>query len=222
MKRISLYILTLLFLFSYTLQAQISSDRKTMSEGVYEALVIQIPGLNKKITSKLWTDFIKDFYSSRSKYNRKTKEYFTDDADIAGIGQGNTIDIYTSIEEKSDGSELSMWVDLGGAFLSRSEHGDRYVEAEKMLIRFGLEGAKEKIRLDIEDQEKMLKGLGRDLEKLATAKERYESDIEKAKKMIAEAEQGITDNAVLQESKNKEIKTQEDLIETTKKKLNDL
>ena len=222
MKRISLYFLTLFFVLSYSVQAQISSDRKTMSEGVYEALVIEIPGLNKKTTSKLWTDFTKDFYSSRSKYNRKTKEYFTDDVDIAGIGKGNTIDIYTSIAEKSGGSELSMWIDLGGSFLSRSEHGDRYVEAEKMLIRFGLEGAKEKIRLDIEDQEKTLKGLGRDLEKLATAKERYESDIEKAKQMITEAEQGIIDNTTLQEAKNKEITAQEDLIETTKKKLNDL
>ncbi len=222
MKRISLYFLVLFFFFSCSLQAQISSDRKTMSEGVYEALVIEIPGLDKKTTGKLWTDYTKSFYSSRSKYNRKTKEYFTDDADIAGIGQGNTIDIYASIEEKADGSQLSMWIDLGGAYLSRSEHGDRSLEAEKMLIRFGLEAAKEKIRLDIEDQEKTLKDLGRDLEKLASYKERYESDIEKAKQMIADAEKSIEENEALQKAKNEEIKNQEELIEMTKKKLNDL
>lgn len=222
MKRIFLSFSALFLFFACSLQAQISADRKTMSEGVYEALVIQIPGLDKKVTGKLWVDFTKDFYSSRSKYNRKTKEYFTDDADIVGIGQGNTVDIYTRIEEKAEGCQLNMWIDLGGAYLTRSSHGDRTVEAEKMLIRFGLETAKEKVRLDIEDQEKALKDLGRDLEKLASAKERYESEIEKAKEMIADAEKSIEENIVLQNAKNEEIKNQEALIDTTKKKLNDL
>lgn len=222
MKRILFYFLTLFSFFNYSLQAQISSDRKTMSEGVYEALVIEIPGLDKKTTGKLWADYTKNFYSSRSKYIRKTKEYFTDDADIASIGQGNTIDIYASIEEKADGSQLSMWINLGGAYLSRSEHGDRSLEAEKVLIRFGLEAAKEKIRLDIGDQEKTLKDLGHDLNKLASSKERYENDIEKAKQMIADAEKNIEENTAQQEAKNEEIKAQEELIEMTKKKLNDL
>jgi len=193
-----------------------------LSKGVYEALVIQIPSLKKKTTASLWTDFTNDFYSSRSKYNRKTKEYFTDDANIAGIGKGNTVDIYTVIEENGDGSVLNMWIDLGGAYLSHSEHQDRYVEAEKMLIRFGLEAAKEKIRLDIKQQEKDLDNLQGDLKKLGNAKERLEQEIEKAKATIVQAEQNIAENEKQQEAKGEEISTQQTLIEETKKKLNDL
>ncbi|PSR09802.1 MAG: hypothetical protein DA408_21025 [Bacteroidetes bacterium] len=154
MKRFTIYTTALLLGLSLSLQAQVNSERKTMSEGVYEAQVIQIPNLDAKAVGNLWEDFMKDNYNARTKYNRKTKEYFTDDASIAGIGMGNTIDIYTTVEDKSGGSELSMWINLGGAYLSRREQGDRYLEAEKMLISFGLETAKETVRLDVKAQEK--------------------------------------------------------------------
>ncbi len=214
--------LMLFLLMSTIMMAQTSTERKTMSEGVYEAIVIQIPDLDKKIVGDLWADFTKDFYGVRSKYNRKTKEYFSDDAEVAAIGQGNTFDMYASIEEKGSGSELSVWYDLGGAYLSARDHGDRHLEAEKMLLRFGLEAAKEKIRLDIKAQEKALDGLMGDLKKMENDKERMERDIEKAQEAIARAEQGLEENAQDQVNKNAEIKAQEELIEATKQKLKDL
>lgn len=222
MKTILVYTTMLLLFVSTALSAQTSTERKTMSEGVYEAIVIQIPDLNKKTVGDLWADFTKDFYDVRSKYNRKTKEYFSDDAEIAAIGKGNTVDIYTSIEDKGSGSELSVWFDLGGAYMSASEHSDRHLEAEKMLLRFGLEAAKEKIRLDVKDQEKALDRLMGDLKKLGNDKERLEREIEKAQEAIARAEEGLEENAQSQEDKNAEIKAQEELIEATRQKLKDL
>ena len=53
MKRFTVYATCLLFLLSFTLSAQVSNARKTMSAGVYEALVIQIPDLDDKIVSNL-------------------------------------------------------------------------------------------------------------------------------------------------------------------------
>ena len=214
--------LMLFLLISTALTAQTSTERKTMSEGVYEAIVIQIPDLDQKTVGSLWADFTKDFYGVRSKYNRKTKEYFSDDADIAGIGLGNTFDMYASIEERGNGTEVSVWYDLGGAYLSSREHGDRHLEAEKMLLRFGLEAAKEKIRLDIKAQEKALSGLQGDLKKMENDKGRLEREIEKAQEAIARAEEGLEQNAQDQENKNVEIKAQEELIEATKRKLKDL
>lgn len=222
MKTILVYTTMLLLLVSTAISAQTSTERKTMSEGVYEAIVIQIPDLNKKIVGDLWADYTKDFFDVRSKYNRKTKEYFGDDAEISGIGQGNTVDIYASVEDKGNGSELSVWFDLGGAYLSANTHPDRHLEAEKMLLRFGLEAAKEKIRLDIEDQEKALDRLMGDLKKLGNDKERLEREIEKAQEAIARAEEGLEENAQSQEDKNAEIKAQEELIEATRRKLKDL
>lgn len=211
-----------LLLFSASLFAQTSVERKTMSEGIYEATVIQIPGLDKKVVGDLWETFLKDFYGVRTKYNRKTKEYFSDDADIAAVGLGNTVDIYASVEDKGDGSELSVWYDLGGAYMSVREHSERHLEAEKILLRFGLEAAKEQVRLEIKAQEKDLDGLQGDLKKLENDKDRLEREIEKAQEAIARAEKGLEENAQQQENKNAEIKAQEELIDTTKRKLKNL
>ena len=222
MKTIAIYFSALLLLLSVSLQAQTRTERKTMSEGVYEALVLQVPKLDAKAVGDLWENFTKDFYGARTKYNRKTKEYFSDDADIAAIGKGNTIDIYTAVEDKGDGAELSMWIDLGGAYLAASTHADRYLEAEKMLIRFGLEAAKESVRLEIKAQEKALSDLESDLKKLGSDKEGFERDIQKAQEAIARAEEELKANAKSQEDKAAEIKAQEELIEATKRKLKDL
>jgi hypothetical protein len=222
MKRFTIYTTALLLGLSLSLQAQVNSERKTMSEGVYEAQVMQIPNMDAKAVGSLWEDFMKSNYNARTKYNRKTKEYFTDDASIAGIGQGNTIDIYTTVEDKSGGSELSMWINLGGAYLSRGVHGDRYLEAEKLLISFGLETAKESVRMDIKAQEKSLDDLMGELKKLDSDKSRLERDIEKAREAIAQAEKEIATNLTLQEAKQAEIKAQEELVDATKRKLKDL
>lgn len=222
MKTISIYFSAVLFLLAGSLQAQTTNERKTMSEGVYEAIVIQIPDLDAKTVGDLWTDFSKDFYGTRAKYNRKTKEYFSDDAEIAAIGKGNTIDIYTRIEDKNNGSELSMWINLGGAYLEANTHADRYLEAEKMLIRFGLESAKENVRMEIKAQEKALDDLESDLKKLGADKERLERDIVKAQEAIARAEEEIKSNVQSQDDKEAEIKAQQELIEATKQKLKDL
>lgn len=222
MKTISVYVSAFLLLLSFSLQAQTRTERKTMSEGVYEAIVLQVPNLDAKTVGGLWEDFTKDFYNVRTKYNRKAKEYFSDDADIAAIGLGNTIDIYTSIEDKKNGAELSMWINLGGAYLAAGTHADRYLEAEKMLIRFGLETAKESVRTEIKAQEKALQDLESDLKKLGSDKESYERDIQKAQETIARAEEELKANAKRQEEKAAEIKAQEELIEATKRKLKDL
>jgi len=223
MKTISIFFSVVLLFLSVSLQAQTRAERKTMSEGIYEAIILQVPNLDAKTVGDLWENFTKDFYNVRTKYNRKTKEYFSDDAEIAAIGKGNTVDIYTAIEDKGkNASELSMWIDLGGAYLAASTHADRYLEAEKMLIRFGLEVAKEGVRLEIKAQEKALQDLESDLKKLGNDKEGYERDIEKAKEAIARAEEELRANAKSQQEKNAEIKAQEQLIEATKRKLKDL
>ncbi len=217
----SLFTLGLLAL-TISLSAQVSSQRLTMSEGVYEALVLDIPNLEPKTVGDLWGDFTKDFYDSRSRYNRRAKEYLTDDADIAALGLGNTVDIYVNIEEVGDGSRLAMWVDLGGAYMSAAEHPERTIEAEKILMRFGLEAAKEVLRRDIEEQEKVVERMERDLRQLENAKERFERDIERAQEAIREAEEGIVENAEEQQAKRLQIEEQQAIIEAIQRRLNEL
>ncbi|MEZ4985264.1 MAG: hypothetical protein R2795_09545 [Saprospiraceae bacterium] len=144
MKTLSLFIGLLLTVATTNLAAQTTTERKTMSEGVYEAIVLALPDLNVKQAGDLWETYTDKQYDIRTKYNRKTKEYFSDDASVAAIGKGNTFDMYAAIEEKGKGAQISVWYNLGGAYLSAKEHPDRFLEAEKMMIGFALEAAREK------------------------------------------------------------------------------
>ena len=67
MKTISIYFSALLLLLSVSLQAQTRNERKTMSQGVYESIVLEIPDLDAKTVGDLWEDFSKDFYGTRAK-----------------------------------------------------------------------------------------------------------------------------------------------------------
>jgi uncharacterized membrane protein YukC len=204
-----------------TANAQVANERKTMSEGVFEALVLQVPDLDEKSTANVWEAFLKDAYSTKAKYDRKIKEYVATEASIAGIGKGDKINIHAVIEARGTGSQVSVWFNLGNGKYLGAIDGDRYLEAEKLMLRFETETKKEKVRQDIAAQEKVLSDMNKDLKKLESEKTNLERDIEKAKQAIAEAEKAIETNASNQAAKNEEIKQQAAVIETTKQKLKD-
>jgi|AntRauTorckE5430_2_1112549.scaffolds.fasta_scaffold09921_2 hypothetical protein len=218
------YIL-ILFLALGTAQASLAQvvERSVgMSAGVQNGLVLEIPAVDEGLVSDLWKDYMKDFYREKPKWQRRDKEWLSDDADIAALGMGNTVDVFAKTEQKGDNTFIYMWVDLGGAYLNSSQHRERYTEAEKMLVRFGLEVARAKVKIELGEQEDMLKDLSRDLERLAADKERHEREIQRAKETIAKAEKDIEDNLKAQEEMAERVKAQEAVIKEVQKRLNDL
>lgn len=207
------------FQFGHT---QVVERSVGMSAGVQNALLLEIPSVDAGLVSDLWRDYMKDFYREKPKWQRKDKEWFSDDANIAGLGLGNTVDIFAKTEQRDQNTYIYMWVDLGGAYLSSRQHRDRYAEAEKMLIRFGLEVAREKVKIELKEQEDVLKGLNRDLERLVSEKDKSEREIERAKEAIIKAEKDIENNLQAQEDKADAIKAQEAVIRAVQKRLNDL
>jgi len=216
----------LLFLFVFVAcvfaTAQVRESRRTMSQGSNNAMVLSLPDVEEKFIKKLWQDYIDDFYDVKTKKVRKAKEYLSDNAEIASIGGNTPIDIYAYFEGDQEDVELTVWFDLGGAYLSSTDHPDRYKEAEKMLMRFALEVAKESTKLELEDQEDMLKDLEKDLAKLKKDNDRYHRTIENAQKKIAEAEADIEQNEKDQLDAQAKIAEQLKAVEAVRKKLNDL
>lgn len=202
--------------------AQVVERSVGMSAGVQNALVLEIPAVDEGLVSDLWKDYMKDFYREKPKWQRRDKEWLSDDADIAALGMGNTVDVYAKTEQKDDNAYIYMWVDLGGAYLNSRQHRERYTEAEKILIRFGLEVARAKVKIELEEQEDLLKDLNRDRERLISDKERSEREIERAKEAIAKAEKDIEENLKAQEEMVERIKAQEAVIKEVQKRLNDL
>lgn len=218
--------LVIILAFSFTawtsLAGQLSEQTKSMSQGAKNALSLEIPNVDSKLASEVWKDYMKDFYDAKPKWDRKTKEWFCDNADITAIGYGNTVDIYATTEDMGNGSRINVWFDLGGAFLSSREHPEQYTEAEKIMMRFALEVAQEKTRQELAGEMDELKKLQREMGRLQSLNERYHKEIERAEEAIRKAQEGIIENEKQQEGMLQQIAEQEKVIEGVQKRLNDL
>jgi len=217
--------ITLLFLAIFLINNKsysqaVEESERAMSKGLNNALIVHIPNASAKVADKVWKKYSKDF-KGKTKKDRKSNEWFTDDGKITGIGGSNTIDIYTQISENGDAVSMSAWFDLGGAFLSSFDHADAYNSAYDMLLDYAREVGKEMTEIELKNEEKELKHLDGELKKLAKAKEGYERDIENAKERIRQAEQNIENNLVEQDNTIKAIDQQKEVIEGVKVKLSE-
>lgn len=199
--------------------SQITEKSVAMSQGTRNAISIELPGVDEKLAGKVWKGFTKDFYGAKTKWDRKSGEYLTQDAKIAALSYDGNVILRALPEAKGDNVDFMLWIDMGNAFVTSDAYPDQYKEAEKMLLKFGIEVARERLKIQLKDEEKTLADLENDLEKLAKDKDSYESTIEKAKEMIKKAEEDIKNNAKDQEKKNSEIENQKKMIKEVEKKI---
>lgn len=201
--------------------AQVTEAKRGMSQGVHHSLQILLPGSTEKLVEDVWKDYMKEF-KAKPKYDRKTKEHFSDDAEITAIGGSNTVDVYAKIEGRGGDVDFTLWFDLGGAYLNSDDHTAKYREAEAFVMEFALEVARTKTNEELDTEEKQLKDLESDLSQLERENERLHKEIEKAKERIAQAERDIESNLQEQEKARKMIQKQTQKVTEVKKKLGDL
>lgn len=189
---------------------------KPMSKGTNNCFYLELPSADNKLAADAWKDFVKD-YKGKTKYNKKQKEYFTDNATIKDMSE-NTVDIYA----RFDPAQITVWFDLGGAYLSSSIHPDRYPAVGKMLSAYYLALSKELAKADVKLKEDELKTLRNDLKKLENENKDYNETIKKAKEAIAKAEKDIEANQQQQAARQQSIKEKEAEVEGAKNHLNNL
>jgi len=211
------FLVLLVFAGNEVLTAQVTSQRMNMSRGNNEAMILELPTAEEKLVSNLWPDWLKENYKVKTKKVKKSKgELQSLNFSIPGVSTGGKVDMYSSVRTSGSGSELMVWIATTDGYMSPELGSSRYVEAEKMLMRFALAVSRAQIELEIKDQEKELKNLEKELEKM-----RKEKDIADAERAIQEARQNIEKNLGEQESKGSEIEAQIERIEATKRKLKD-
>jgi hypothetical protein len=217
-----LVILLFLFVSAPFASAQLYEKGVPMSAGNKNAITLSLPDVSVKDVEKVWQQYMDDYYDSKAKWNRKTKEWVIDDADIVALGRGKAVDLYTTFDKAGNGVNVNLWIDLDGEFLSSREYPDRYTDAEKLMMRFALEVAKASVQQELDQEDKQLKHMETDLRKLKSANDRYHKDIEKAQAAIKKAEDNIVKNVREQEEMVKKIELQMELLDQIRKKLNDL
>ncbi len=213
-----IFTLALLFTASAALTAQgkieIIEGAKVMKKGTENAFTVLLQNTKVGDIEERWAKFMKN-YDAKGKKKRKQREVFSDNAKIKGMSD-NTVDVYAYVQKVGErDSELSIWYDLGGAYLSSAQHPDRIVAAETMINRFARSVMKTQIEELLKIQKKDLKELNKDLDGMKKDKSKLEDDIKNYEKKIEEAKQKIEENIKKQGEKEVEIKTQEEVVKGT-------
>lgn len=222
-------VFAMLFLFVQVASAQLTKKggsmvmerSESMSLGSNNALIVKFGEVDSKLVGQVWEKYVNDYYNGKTEWQRKQKEFFTDNINIPAIGGATPVDLHAKVEGKTDATFM-LWINMGNSFLNSRDFPEQYAEAEKVVDGFVVAVQKEKTRLELEDQEKELKKLEKELEKLISANERYHKDIEKAKEAIKKAEEGIVENEREQELTRQKIESQKQTVEVVKTKLDNI
>lgn len=209
MKSIFFIVLTIL---SFTVFSQepiaVRESNESFSVGNVNALTANVHCSDIKFVEKAWKKAMKKYDGSV----KDKSEIFADNILIKKMS-ANTIDVYAKVRaSKEESVEILVAVDLGGAFLSRSLHQDKYKIFENILHDFAVEVSKEAIKGQVDEQQKVLDKIVKAQENLVSDNDNYHKSIEDYKKKIEDAEKAIEQNLKDQEAKKAEIETQKQVL----------
>jgi hypothetical protein len=207
--------------------AQIREQNAPMSQGTNTCLTMDLPAAQADHAREVWEKFAKDF-DGKTKYDKKTGEVFTDNAVIKDINGNNTIDLYATFRQVGPDVQLSVWFNLGGAYLNSRDHGQAFASGQNVLYRYSREFARhqqqELVKAEkkkAEELQDQLKGLEREKGGLEKDNEGLLKDIESYKKKIAEAEKQIGDNKGKIDNNDRARRAKQEEIEKQNQKVKD-
>jgi len=171
------------------------------------------------------SDITKEWKSEMKKLKAKVsskKEIIATNAYMKQMGE-KPIDIYAVVEAKEKGIyELSVAVNLGGAYLSKSMHPDKYEVMELFIKDFAKKLVVSAIQDQIKTATKDLEKREKEFDKLVGDNENLHENIKNWEAAIIQAEKDIVQNVKDQEAKKKEIEDAKKILEFVKDKLNQI
>ncbi len=213
-------LLTAALFLSASLSAQTvfttNEVRQFMSKGEQNGIEIVLNGSDQegaKDAIERWGKKMK----GKVARDKKNPEIFIDNAQIPTVS-ANVVDMYVIVTPVEKGSKVTVFTDLGGAFITSAAYGSQYAGMEAVLKKFARDRAIDVTDDQLKSEEKVLKGLTGDLKDLVKKKEDHIKEIEKAKALIQQREQDIKKNDVDQTTKQQQIVIQQQIIETVKSK----
>ena len=182
-------ILFLTFSLPLLLSAQVIEERASMSEGVHNAFVIELEGAERKKAENVWKDYVGEM--GKTKRNRKTKEWVSESIIIPSIDSDYNVQLIGSFEDLRGNSRLHVWVKMDGNFINSEDYTEEARGLKEFMEDYALQVRKAVINDEVEEEQKRLKSMEKDLSKLIKKYEGYHKDIEKAKEAIIKAEKNI-------------------------------
>lgn len=214
---------------TFAQKAEVTESAQSMNAGSQNAFSVKLPGTETKDVERAWEKYVKEF-GGKTKKDKKTGEFLSNNCAIKKLNGDNTIDISARVspEGKTDNT-LTVWFNLGGAYLSSAAHADKVPFAKEMLMGFANSVSRTMIEDNLKEEQKKLKkeedklkDLEKDKKGLDSDIESYKKKIKKAEDDIKKAEDDIKKNAETQKIQAAAIGTQKEVVEVVKKKLDNL
>ena len=210
-------ICVLIFLFSGTISAQILEKDSNMSLGVQTGNEMILDDVQVKVAEDLWEDFFKEY--GKVKKNKKANEWYTTGVRINRIFSVSNIDVYVRFDERGSSSVMTMWVDLGMAFVNSKEYATEYKGVIDMMEEFRIYARTYVVEKEYKEAEKELENMKKELNKLEKKNGDLHDDITKYEEKIREAKDAIVTNLQDQETQKKSIDKQIDVLKQVQVRL---
>lgn len=201
-----------------TFSQEVKTEEKSIpfSSGSKNSIVVSIPNTTSDFIEKEIKDEMKNW---GGKYSSSKGEFSILQGQIKELGE-KLFDGYAKIVSDKDGIVVVAFAfDLGGAYLTSTEHKEQFTAMNNKVKAFAVKVAKDATQQELDEQQKILKAAQKDQESLEKDKASLEQDIESYKKKIEEALKQIDQNKQNQEKKKEEIKAQTMKVEEVSKKL---
>lgn len=202
-------------------KATVKEEIRTNSKGSNPALVMEFPVTTAEKVKDAWSSFVKD-YKGKTEYNKKDKEYFTNNAVIKEMSD-NTLDICARIDDKAEkGSEISVWFSFGPTYISQKDNPKQFEVANKIMEKFAKKLSADLLEDQLKEEEKLLKKMEDDLKDLAKDEAKRKKDIEEYKETIKKMEENIKKAEEDVKIKIEEQAKKKGEVDTQKKKVTEL
>lgn len=210
-------IFVFIFTFTFANAQTVQEAIKTMSKGANNAYSVELPQTKADDAVETWKKFMKD-YKAKTKWNKKTKEWFSDDAEIEDMSE-NTVDIYTTFTGTKDNTTMTVWYDLGGAYMSSSSHPKAYPAVEQMLTSYALTVSTGLVQALIDEKAKEVEEVEKEWNKLDKENKDLQDKIDDARKSIAKMEMQIKENSIQLTDLEADLQVKKTALAETKAKL---
>lgn len=219
MKKLLTFVIAVIISISaFAQKIKVRESRESIGGGSNNALVVNLYGINPSDAEDAFRSFMKQYDGKRSSQDGGI---FIDNAVIRDVSGNNTVDVYGRANGKKGDKEITFIVafNLGGAFLSSSEHSSEFKAAEKLVKEFAVKATKDAITEELKDAKKAQRKLEGDQQDLEKDNKGLHDDIDKYKGKIKKAEDDIVSNKADQEKKKAEIEAQKKVVADVETKL---
>jgi DNA polymerase III delta prime subunit len=188
-----------------------------MSEGIHSGVWFDVSARDDKDVEDVWKDYMEE-RSLDIERNRRPREHSALDLKGPEVSALFGMDMFMQTEEVDTAIRVKIWLRQGGDFPDFWGEEKAQSELTDLLDGFRLELKEFLAQQIVEEEEKVLSDMERDLSRLEKLKERYEDRIVKARESIEENEKNIVDNKEEQSNLQKDLEQQRQRVDELKEK----